>query len=90
MDATIQPGGRCTKCYSQVKELLLTFGDYVEVHEGTENTSRSCSLACVALYLVGNATGSLVIGPLEIETWCRVRKTNMVVKLVTSDLIKRQ
>jgi hypothetical protein len=40
------------------KELSLAFGDYVEVHEGTDNTSRERSVPCIALYPVGNATGT--------------------------------
>jgi hypothetical protein len=32
------------------KELLFTFGDYIEVYEGMENTSRSRSSACITLY----------------------------------------
>jgi hypothetical protein len=39
------------------KELSLAFGDYVEVHMGTDNTSRERSVTCIALYPVGNATG---------------------------------
>jgi hypothetical protein len=39
------------------KELSLAFGDYVEVHTGTDNTSRERSVTCIALYPVGNATG---------------------------------
>jgi hypothetical protein len=40
------------------KELSLAFGDYVEVHTGTDNTSRERSVPCIALYPVGNATGT--------------------------------
>ncbi len=68
------------------KELLVAFGDYVEAYEGTDNMSHACSSACIALYLVGNSTGSWVIW--EIETRSRVRRSNMM-KLVTSDLIKQ-
>jgi hypothetical protein len=68
------------------KELLLAFGDYVEVYDGTKDTSRYCSFACVALSLVGNASGSWALW--KIETRIRERRTNMV-KFVTSDLIKQ-
>ncbi len=40
------------------KELSLAFGDYVEVHTGTDNTARERSVPCIALYPVGNATGT--------------------------------
>jgi hypothetical protein len=40
------------------KELSLAFGDYVEVHVGTDNTSKERSVPCIALYPVGNATGT--------------------------------
>jgi len=68
------------------KELLLAFGDYVEVYDGTKDTSRYCSFACVALSLVGNASGSWALW--KIETRIRERRTNMV-KFVTSYLIKQ-
>jgi hypothetical protein len=32
------------------KELEIAFGDYVEVYDGTENTSKSRSVPCIALY----------------------------------------
>jgi hypothetical protein len=33
------------------KELSLAFGDYAEVYNGVDNTARSCSVPCIALYL---------------------------------------
>jgi hypothetical protein len=68
------------------KELLVAFGDYVEAYEGTDNTLRARSSACIALYPVGNSIGSWVLW--KIETRSRVRRSN-VTKLVTSDLIKQ-
>jgi hypothetical protein len=53
------------------KELLLAFGDYVEAYEGTDNTSRARSSACVALGPTGTATGSWILW--KIETRTRVR-----------------
>ncbi len=40
------------------KELSLAFGDYVEEHVDTDNTSRERSVPCIALYPIGNATGT--------------------------------
>jgi len=40
------------------KELGLAFGDYCEVFDGTDNTSRARSVPCVALHLCNNASGS--------------------------------
>lgn len=66
------------------KKLMVVFGDYVEVYEGTDNTSRARSSACIVLYPVSNASGSWVLQ--KIESRCRVRRTNTV-KLVNSNLI---
>jgi hypothetical protein len=66
------------------KELRFAFGDYVEAHEGTDNTSRPRSAACIALFPIGNATGSWQLFKIMKRT--RVRRTNMV-KLVTSGLV---
>jgi hypothetical protein len=66
------------------KELRFTFGDNVEAHEGTDNTSRPRSAACIALFPVGNSTGSWQL--FKIASHTRVRRTN-VVKLVTSGLV---
>jgi hypothetical protein len=54
---------------------------FLEAYEGTDNMSRSRSAACIALYPVGNATGSWVVWKLEMRV--RVRRTN-VQKLMTS------
>jgi hypothetical protein len=40
------------------KELSLAFGDYCEVFDGSDNTSKSRSVPCVALYPCSNVTGS--------------------------------
>jgi hypothetical protein len=66
------------------KELQVAFGDYVEAYEGTDNTSRARSAACIALHPVGNLSGLWILW--KIETRTRVRRTNMR-KMVTSDLI---
>jgi hypothetical protein len=36
------------------KELSLGFGDYCEVYNGTDNTTRSRSMPCIALYPCSN------------------------------------
>ena len=66
------------------KELTYAFGDYVEAYEGTTNTSRARSSACIALYPTGNSIGTWVLW--KIETRSRVRKSNMI-KLVTTDSV---
>jgi hypothetical protein len=66
------------------KELLLAFGDYVEAYEGTDNTSRARSSACIALHPASNAAGSWILW--KIETRSRVRRSN-VKKMVTTDII---
>ena len=66
------------------KELRFVFGDYIEAHEGTDNTSCPCSAVCIALFPIGNSTGSWQLFKLASHT--RVRRTNMV-KLVTSGLV---
>jgi hypothetical protein len=40
------------------KELELGFGDYCEVYDGTDNTSKSRTSPCIALCPSNNATGS--------------------------------
>ncbi len=40
------------------KQLTFAFGDYCEVYDGTNNTSKSQSLPCIALHLCNNATGT--------------------------------
>jgi hypothetical protein len=66
------------------KELRFAFGDYVEAHEEPDKTSRPHSAACIALFPVGNSTGSRQL--FKISSRTRVRRTNMV-KLVTSSLV---
>jgi hypothetical protein len=66
------------------KELLFAFGDYIEAYEGTDNTSRARSSACIALHPASNATGSWVLW--KIETMSRVRRSN-IKKMVTTDII---
>jgi hypothetical protein len=48
------------------KELQVAFGDYVEAYEGTDNTSRARSSACIALHPAGNLSGSWSYGKLKL------------------------
>jgi hypothetical protein len=57
------------------KELTYAFGDYVEAYEGTTNTSKARSSACIALFPTGNAIGSWVLW--KIDTRSHVRRSNM-------------
>jgi hypothetical protein len=66
------------------KELTCAFGDYVEAYEGTTNTSRARSLACIALFPAGNSTGTWILW--KIDTRTRVCRSN-IEKLVTTDRI---
>jgi hypothetical protein len=85
LSENIAPRGAFTGMPAQYqKELRLAFGDYVEAHEGTDNTSRPRSAACIALFPIGNSTGSWQL--FKIASRTRVRRTNMV-KLVTSGLV---
>ncbi len=67
------------------KELSLAFGDYVESYEGTDNTSRARSCACIALYPAANSTGAWVLWKVELKM--RVRRSNYT-KLVTSQTLE--
>ena len=40
------------------KELLLGFSDYCKIYDSTDNTTKSMSIPCVALYPCCNMTGS--------------------------------
>ncbi len=70
---------------SYKKELSIAFEDYVEAYEGTDNTPRARSAACIALYPANNAAGSWVLW--KIDTRSKVRRTTFE-KLLTTDLVK--
>jgi len=68
------------------KEFSLSFGDYVELHNGTDNTSKERSVGAIALFPVGNTTGSW-------QFWCfgsrsYVRRSTWT-KMVTTDVVTR-
>jgi hypothetical protein len=72
------------------KELSLAFGDYVEVHTGTDNTSRERSVPCIALYPVGNATGTWQFWNLRTKryirhsTWVRMQSSTLITDIINN------
>lgn len=66
------------------KSLALAFGDYAEVFDGSNNTSRSQSMPCVALHPCKNSTGSWEF--LNLTTGNRIRRSNWK-KMVTTKAI---
>jgi hypothetical protein len=66
------------------KSLQLAFGDYVEVYDGTNNTSRSRTILCIALHPCNNSTGSWNF--LNLTTGNKVRRSNWK-KMVTTQAI---
>ena len=66
------------------KELSLEFGTYAEVYDGTDNTAKSRSVPCIALYPSNNSTGSWEF--LNLKTKSRIRRSHWV-KMKTSELI---
>lgn len=72
------------------KEFGLSFGEYVEVHAGTTNTSKERSIPCIAMYPCGNATGSwnfwsLTTGQtLRRSTWTKMVTTDLVTSTVNT------
>jgi hypothetical protein len=69
------------------KEMEMSFGDYCEVYDGTENTSKSRSIPCVALYPCSNAAGSWVF--LNLITKKRVRRSQWKKMMVTDEFINK-
>jgi hypothetical protein len=68
------------------KELSLGFGDYCEVFDGTDNTTRSRSLPCVTLYPCCNLTGSWVFYSFTTKT--RIRRTQWKKMITLRSLVK--
>ncbi len=56
------------------KSLSLGFGDYCEVFDGSDNTSRSRTLPCIALHPCNNSTGSWQF--LNITTGMMIRRSH--------------
>jgi hypothetical protein len=61
--------------------LSLGFGDYCEVYDGTDNTTCSRTVPCIAIYPCCNYTGSWAFCNLISKT--RIRQTNWK-KMVTT------
>jgi hypothetical protein len=66
------------------KALQLAFGDYAEVFDGTDNTSRSRTIPCITLHQCNNSTGSWEF--LNLTTGNKVRCYNWK-KMVTTQAI---
>jgi hypothetical protein len=66
------------------KSLQLAFGDYAEVFDGSDNTSRSRTIPCIALHPCNNSTGSWEF--LNLVTGNGVRRSNWK-KMVTTQII---
>ncbi len=67
------------------KELELAFGDYVEIYDGTDNTSKSRSIPCIALFPCCNSTGLWEFISLKSKT--RVCRSQWKVMVTTSAVI---
>jgi len=78
------------------RELSLAFGDYVEVHNGTTNTSKERSIPCIALYPLGNSTGSWLFWSISTRsyvrrsTWVKMVTTQLVTTAMDSDAIQEE
>jgi hypothetical protein len=66
------------------KSLQLAFGDYAEVYDGTDNTSRSRTIPCIALHPCNNSTGSWDF--LNLTTGNKVRRS-IWRKMVTTQAV---
>jgi hypothetical protein len=69
------------------KELSLGFGDYCEVYDGTDNTMRSRTIPCIALYPCCNYTGSWAFCNLLTKT--RIRRTHWKKMVTTQDFVEK-
>jgi len=68
-------------------ELELRFGEYCEVYDGTDNTSRARSIPCVALYPCNNAAGSWAF--MNLLSKKIVRRSQWVKMHTSKEFIKR-
>jgi hypothetical protein len=69
------------------KELGLAFGDYCEVFDGTDNTSRAKSVPCVTLYPCNNASGSWAF--FNLMTRQRIRRSQWQKMVATEGIIRQ-
>jgi hypothetical protein len=72
------------------KELCLKFGDYCEVYNATDNTSKSRCIPCVALYPCNNAAGSWAVMSLMMKKiichlqWVKMKTSKLIVKIMNA------
>jgi hypothetical protein len=67
--------------------LSLGFGDYCEVFDGSDNTSRSRNLPYIALYPCNNSTGSWQF--LNITTGMMIRRSHWRRMVTTQAVVDR-
>ncbi len=66
------------------------FGDFCEVYDGTDNTSKSRSIPCVALYPCNNAAGLWAFMSLTMKKiichlqWVKMKTSNLIVKIMNA------
>jgi hypothetical protein len=66
------------------KELELAFR-YIEVYDGTENTSKSRTIPCIALYPCCTTTGSWEF--ISLKTKTRVRRSQWKLMVTTQAIV---
>jgi hypothetical protein len=69
------------------KELSLAFGNYCKVYNGTDNTTKSRSIPCIALYACCNLPGSWAFYSLLTKTW--IRRTQWKKMVTSEDFIEK-
>ncbi|MFN9982580.1 MAG: hypothetical protein ACK53Y_21815, partial [bacterium] len=84
INQTVVPKVLFTGLRVDFKELSLAFSDYCEVYAGTDNTSRSRTVPCIAFYPCSNAAGSWTFYNLVSNT--RIRRSQWK-KMVTTSLV---
>jgi hypothetical protein len=65
----------------------LAFGDYCEVYDGTDNTSRERSVPCIALYPCNNAAGSWAF--LNLKSKQRLRRSQWIEMVTNEEIVKQ-
>lgn len=70
------------------KELSIAFGDYCEVYDGTDNTTTSRSVPCIALFPCKNSAGSWEFMNLQTKSrircsqWIKMKTTEMIIDVM--------
>jgi hypothetical protein len=67
------------------KQLQLAFGDYCEVYNKTDNTSRSRTIPCLALSPMNNQSGSWEF--YNLRTGARIQRSNWKQMVTTQAII---